>query len=192
MLKTQVRELAKQIWLPNADRKDSQGLCFVGNIPMADFLKKKIDIKVGDIVLQDGTVVWKHEGAYLYTVGQRRGIWLHFQAYITNVDVVHNTITVSKDPEDPNLYRTEVGIQWIHRISWIEPDFPLHCKCKVRYRQELQDCTVTKNTEALKHWSAEALVIHFETPQKWVPNGQIAVLYGWENDEEVLGSGEIC
>ncbi len=181
--KSQVRQLAQDIWLPNANRKDSQGLCFVGKVAMSEFLHQKIGSKPGNIVLQDGTIVWQHDGAYQFTVWQRRGIGLHFQAYVTEIDIKQNTVIVSKDPQDKDLFRDQIGIKSMHWISWHAPDLPLECKCKVRYRQELQDCKV------IQQW--EHLLVHLDIPQKGVPNGQIIVLYGWENHNEVLGSGEI-
>lgn len=190
MLKSEVRKLALEIWLPNAQRKDSQWLCFVGNIAMADFLRKKIGIKPWDIVLAETwDIVWQHEWAYQYTIWQRKGIKLNFQAYVTDIDVVNNLVYVSSSMSDKNLFRESIGLKSLH---WIGEEFilPLECKCKVRYRQELQDCRVEQI------WSPDAsrinqIIIHFKEPQKWVPNGQICVLYGGENYDVVLGCGEI-
>lgn len=180
MTKVQVRELAQQIDLPNANRKDSQGLCFVWDVAMGDFLREKIGEKPWDIVLQDGTIVGKHTGAYQFTVGQRKGIGLHFQCYVVDVDVVKNTVTVTTDPKDDQLYRKSVGIKSMHWISGTQPELPLVCTCKLRYRQAVQDCVVDLDGDQLK-------VVLVE-PAKGVPNGQICVLY---DGDEVLGCGEI-
>ncbi len=87
MTKPQIRELAKKIGLPNAERKDSQGLCFIGNIPMKDFLKQRLPIKKWDIIFMDGTKVGEHEGAYFFTIGQSRGLDINKKAYVVETDI---------------------------------------------------------------------------------------------------------
>ena len=72
--KPEVRKIAQEIGLPNADRPDSQGLCFIGNVPMKQFLEQSLPKKKGDIVTVDGKVLGHHEGAWFYTVGQRHGL----------------------------------------------------------------------------------------------------------------------
>jgi tRNA U34 2-thiouridine synthase MnmA/TrmU len=91
LTKVQVREIAHQINLPNADRKDSQGLCFIGKIPMSEFLKKKLPEQQGDIIDQTGKKVGTHQGARFYTLGQRHQLFLPFKAYVTATDVSKNT-----------------------------------------------------------------------------------------------------
>ena len=87
MKKEEVRELATKIWLPNADRKDSQWLCFIWKVPMKEFLKKRLPTKKWDIVLLDGTKVWEHEWAYFFTIGQSRGLDINKKAYVVKIDV---------------------------------------------------------------------------------------------------------
>lgn len=183
MTKSQVRELAKEIWLPNADRPDSQWLCFVGNIPMSQFLLDKIWPKPWDIMDKDWNKIWNHQGAYLFTIWQRRGIWLPYQSYVIGIDIKNNTITVW-DEDDLTLFRSEIFIPNIHWI-WQKPMIWLQwykCWCKIRYRQSIQEATV------FEWWSDGWYKIIFHTPQKWVPDGQVAVLY---DGDRVVWSGII-
>lgn len=183
MTKTEVRSLAHAISLPNAARKDSQWLCFVGNIPMSKLLQEKIWPKPGDILLTDGTLVWTHTGAYKYTIGQRKGIGLHMQCYVVDRDIIWNTLTVSTDMTDSLLYRSTFLIRFPHWVGDI-PSLPVRAWCKVRYRQSLQPCLI-------EYINNTSLLVTTDTPQKWVPNGQICVIYGGVYDQEVLGSWEI-
>lgn len=182
MYKSEVRVLAKEIWLPNADRKDSQWLCFVGNIPMSQFLLDKIGPKPWYILDKDWHIVWQHNGAYLFTIWQRRGIWLPYQSYVIDIDISANTITVW-DEDNLDLFRSEVWVKNMHWI-WQKPMFWVQwyrCQCKIRYRQPLQDATVFTSSDGIYK-------IVFDTPQKWVPNGQVGVIY---NHDQVIGSGII-
>ncbi len=184
MYKSEVRELARKIGLPNADRKDSQWLCFVWNVAMSDFLSRKIWEKKGDILLQGGTKVWTHLGAYRYTIGQRKWIGLHFQCYVCAIDIINNTITVTTDENNDELYRNLFNLQPVHRISK-KLKTPLSCYVKCRYRQEPQACVL-----CYEKWN---YVLKTNDPQKWVPNGQIAVFYSSDSSEAmVIGSAEIC
>lgn len=184
LYKSQVRELAKQIGLPNAERKDSQWLCFVGNIAMADFLKEKIGEKKGNIILQDGTIIGTHSGAYQFTIGQRKWLWLHIQCYVCWIDVEHNTVTVTQDKESDMLGRSHFGIHALHRIG-TKPAIPWDYFVKCRYRQEPQPCTLIQH-----NWRYECIT---ESKQIWVPNGQIAVFYTSDTaDSQVIWCGEIC
>lgn len=182
LLKTEVRYMADVIWLPNAKRKDSQGLCFVWNVAMSEFLKKKIGKRPWDIILKDGSKVGTHDGAYQFTIGQRKGIGLHFQAYICDIDVQSNTVIVTQDPDDTILMRNVFPLKYVHWISdkLSVPAYNIYCK--LRYRQELQLCNI------VLQW--DSYVVQTKEFQKWVPNGQICVLYA--NDWRVIASGEIA
>src|SRR3990167_10686725 len=112
--KPQVRELAKKFGLPNAERKDSQGICFVGKVDFVEFLKQYIPPKKGDVVDTNGKVLGQHEGAFYYTIGQRKGLGLSGGPYfIIDKDVQKNTIVVSKNEND--LLKKEVQIK---HINW--------------------------------------------------------------------------
>lgn len=184
--KSQVREIAHQIWLPNADRKDSQWLCFVGNINMSKFLLDKIGPKPWDILDKNGNIIGQHKWAYLFTIWQRRGIWLSSQSYVIDIDVVSNTIIVWTK-NDLDLFVDKVVVDHMHWI-WQKPVFWLqwyNCFCKIRYRQQLQAAQVIYNE------SSWIYTIKFAQPQKWVPDWQVAVIYDGEHTDWVRGSGII-
>lgn len=179
MTKPQIRELAKKIGLPNAERKDSQGLCFVGNIPMKDFLKKKLPIKKGDIILQDGTKVGEHEWAYFFTIGQSRGLDINKKAYVIDTNIKKNTITVSYDKQVPELNKRIIYVEWWHRIGK-KHKLPLKCSTKIRYRQEPNPATIKQK------WSIT--ICEYSQNQRGVAPGQTLVAYLWD---ECIGSGTI-
>ncbi len=135
MRKSEVRELASRIGLPNADRPDSQGLCFIGDVPIKEFLARKFPKKKGDVLDTNGNVVGSHEGAYFYTRGQRHGFQTPMRAYVADTDVMANTITVVTDREDERLYTKAFGVSGWH---WLDEPRPLPCslEVKIRYRQK--------------------------------------------------------
>ena len=174
LTKTQVRDIAHQIKLPNADRKDSQWLCFIGNIPMSEFLKKKLPEQQGDIIDATGKKVGTHMGARFYTLGQRHQLFLPFKAYVTATDVVANIVTVGEKYDekllsDSSLLTDRQGTSVKNNIN---------CLCKIRYRSEPVPCHIQIE------WN-QAKVI-FSEPQRWVTPGQIIVCY--TDQEEVIGS----
>ncbi|HMY80867.1 MAG TPA: tRNA 2-thiouridine(34) synthase MnmA [Candidatus Absconditabacterales bacterium] len=187
MLKSHVRQLAHEIGLPNADRKDSQGLCFVGKISMSEFLQSRLGAQPGAIVLEDGTVVGTHQGVYQYTIGQRKHIGLHNQYYVIGINSGTNTLIVSANPDHTDLWCHEVHCRVFHRIADIVPfahHTSMRCWCKLRYRSALQSCIIS--------WGLDnTLIIRCDTHQKGIPIGQICVLYGGPEGQEILGSGEI-
>lgn len=141
--KPEVRKIAKEIWLPNADRPDSQGLCFIGKIPMKEFLKKRLPTVKWDIVLTDWSKVGEHEWAYFFTIGQSRGLDINRKAYVVKIDIEKNQVIVSYDKHEPELEKSEITTKNWH---WIGPeyDIPLQCKTKIRYRQDPQPATLSK------------------------------------------------
>ncbi len=180
--KPQIRQLAQDIWLPNANRPDSQWLCFVGKVNMKDFLIAKIGKKPGYIYDLAGKIVWNHDGAYTYTIGQRRQIGLNFQCYVCDVDVVANTVTVAKG-EDAVLYTDNI---YIHDCNWINGFMAGKYTTKIRYRQEPIPCILISKPNYLG-WD-NIYNLTFSDSVKWIANGQIAVIY---NDDRVVGNGVI-
>jgi tRNA-uridine 2-sulfurtransferase len=197
MNKSDVRLLAHQIWLPNADRPDSQGLCFVGKVKMGDFLAEKLWPKPWNIVDLQWTVVGHHEWAYRYTIGQRRWLYLPFQAYVSDVNVLDNVLTVARVGEEDVLLTDRIVMHNPHRISGEAPQ-PWAYQCKIRYRQEAKACELQyQSIEESKNQKSNGSVwilgsfdflIRFHEPIKWVANGQIVVIY---DGDEVVGSGVI-
>lgn len=177
--KPEIRILAKKIWLPNAARKDSQGLCFIGNIPIKDFLLKKLPIKEWNIVDTTGKIVGKHEWAYFFTIGQRHGLSLPFKAYVIKTDVKKNEVIVG-DKEDKKLFSkiiTTTGRHWIKE----EYKLPIEVVAKIRYRQEPQPATLKENEQ-------KEIIITFKEKQRAIAPGQTIVVY---IDDECIGSGII-
>lgn len=176
MLKSQVRELAHQIGLPNADRKDSQGLCFVWNVPMKEFLQKKLPIKKGNLIDKEGNVIGKHDGAWFYTIGQRRWIGHHEQVYVIATDVKLNTVMVG-EKEDLDLLSDHLMCENRHWIGK-EYDFPLECMVKIRYRQEpvAAKLHAINQRSKIKNQKLE-LKVEFEEKQRAIAPGQIVAAY---------------
>lgn len=142
--KPEVRALAKKYALPNAEKPDSQGLCFVGDVSMKDFLARYIPLVRGPVVTMEGEVIGEHEGAALYTIGQRHGFEVtrggNVPHYVVSLDVKKNEIVVSERKED--VMRKELQIRDIH---WIIPvPLPFSCTAQVRYRGEAYPCSIQR------------------------------------------------
>lgn len=185
MTKPEIRAIATEAGLPNAERPDSQGLCFIGNVSIRDFLHQYLPIQKGDILDTKGNKVGEHEGAYAYTIGQKKGLKLNFKAYVISLDICSNIITITDDKNDPALYSTGVELQNRHWIQKEDTASLVETKSqpityKIRYRQDPQPGTLVQQDTKIQ--------IHFDTPVRAVPPGQIAVAY---DGDRVLGSGII-
>jgi tRNA-specific 2-thiouridylase len=138
--KPQVRKLAESFGLPNAGRKDSQGLCFLGPISVGDMLKKELHPIPGTVLDEEGAVVGTHEGVMLYTMGQRHGFVLAKQGphamphYVIAKDLAENTITVSENKFPAGAAKTKLSLT---EMNWIGPTESGPCDVRYRYRQEL-------------------------------------------------------
>lgn len=184
--KPEVRALAEKFGLPTAQKKDSQGLCFMGKLDMKDFLKHFMPAKEGVVLNEHGEAIGTHEGAVFYTIGQRHGFTVARQGvadaprFVVTKDMEHNTITVSHTPITSSGARTRVILRDSNiRIS---PRTTLgKVSARVRYRQPLQVCTVEVG-------DGGHAVLHFETPQI-VAVGQSAVVY---DGDVCLGGGVIA
>ena len=174
MKKPEVRDLAERIGLPNAKRRDSQGLCFIWNIPIREFLMKKLPPKSWAIKTLDGKKVWEHQGAYYFTIGQKQGLGLNFKAYVYRIDIAENTVYVC-DKDAEQLQSRECLLKDWH---WIAEEYPVWSQLsgKIRYRQNPPvACEIIG-----KQWSD--LQVRFQDPQWAVAPGQVFVLY----------DGEVC
>ena len=208
LTKPQVREKAKEIWLPNAERKDSQGLCFIGNVPIRQFLMQRFPIKTWDILYTPGENLptpsstpgeWKpyeataakvgtHQGAYFYTIGQKQGLGLNFKAYVYRIDIENNILYVTD--KDSSALKTHglIAKDW----HWIDPQsakqFPAsepenRTSGKIRYRQIP---AVTCQLSPLENGNMHVI---FDQEQRAVAPGQVFVAY---QGEICLGSGIIA
>lgn len=176
LTKPEVRAIAEKIWLPNADRKDSQWLCFIGNVPMKEFLKQKLPLQTGDIILDRNKKVGEHEWAWFFTVGQSRGLDINIKAYVTSIDVKNNIVHVSYERDTEELLHTKTRCHSWHRIG-NTPKLPTSVQVKIRYRQ---DPPVTARLEMSD--TPGDMLVYFDEAQWGIAPGQSIVAY----------DGEIC
>jgi tRNA-specific 2-thiouridylase len=186
--KTEVREIAEQAGFCNCKKKDSTGICFIGEKKFKNFLNEYLLTKPGEIITTEGKVIGKHDGIMFYTLGQRKGLRVGGQKngkeapwYVVKKDSKNNKLIVSQDHNHPFLLAKTLTC---HDVNWIinnEPVFPLICKAKIRYRQQDQDCTVTKIDD-------KKYQVDFVIAQWAITPGQSVVFYV---DEECLGGGVI-
>ena len=167
--KEKVRKIAKKIHLPNAQRKDSQGICFIGKINLKEFLEKKIPNKEGKIIDSQGNILGKHDGIYYYTIGQRKGINIGGSGpwYVIKKDLKNNILIVGKN-NDLKLYKKEIVVKKLHFLNK-EYKLPLKAKGQIRYNQEDQDLEIFKKNNKYK--------VIFKEKQRGIAPGQILVIY---------------
>lgn len=183
--KKELRQIARMHNLPTADKKDSTGVCFIGERDFNLFLDKYLPAKAGEIVDLDGKVVGKHTGLMHYTMGQRKGLGIGGQGngepwFVADKDLEKNQLIVVQGVNHPALYSQGL---YMNHINWIQghaPDFPYSCTAKFRYRQKDQGVTIHKENKGFK--------IMFHTPQKAITEGQFTVFY---DGEVCLGGGTI-
>lgn len=191
LTKPEVREIAKKAGLPNANRKDSQGICFVGKIDLQDFLSQNLKPVKGEIVdIDTGKVVGEHEGVWFYTIGQRKGLKIGgaAQAYfICRKDKKTNRLFVCQGHDSPHLYSKTLSVQ---NFETIDPDLDMttlsNLEGMIRYRSTPVSI---KSVKAVKNQTNSwKLDVEFETAQWAVTPGQSLVIY---QNNECLGSGVI-
>lgn len=179
--KPQVRELAKKHALPTAEKKDSQGVCFVGELDVFEFLKSRIPVHKGKIITTGGKEVGEHQGIEFYTIGQRHGIGSPGGGtpyYVTGKDAVKNILFVGEGAEDKELYAKTLRAVQSHWITDIKPE---KCRARIRYRQPLQECEVAYESDG-------TLVVTFAQTQRAVTPGQSIVFY---DGDAVMGGAVI-
>lgn len=175
--KPQVRKLAKKHRLPNALKKDSQGVCFLGEISLPVFLEQFIPMREGEIIASSGEVLGNHKGAHQFTIGQRRGLkigGLKEAHYVIEKDLKANTVVLGLE-DDPKAYSKEITLTDCNFLAKARRKV----LARIRYRQPLQKAELKKN------------FLVFEKAQKFVAEGQSAVFYD-SKGEELLGGGVIA
>ena len=209
-LKPKVREIARRAGLPTADKKDSQGICFLGMVSMDEFLDKYIPKRKGDVLDAKGKKIGEHIGAHFYTIGQRQGIGnikhqkgnqTHKPVYVSRKDVRKNVVVVEEEGS-PALYRSVARLSDLNIINPIGPKKDKRTKinvwARVRYRQPLAPAVLEKSQAPNSKYQTWKLV--FKEPQKFVAEGQSAVFYlpvrsgtkgGDKNGLVMLGGGVI-
>lgn len=180
--KTDIRELARKFKLPNAEKKDSQGICFIGKINVSEFLREHIKSQKGEIITVAGQSLGKHDGLPYYTIGQREGMNLGGNGpyYVVAKDFEANRLIVSNDKMDPLLWRKDFSVT---ELSWVsdQPDFPLKAGVSIRYHHPDYKAKIVEAGKG-------SLDIEFEEPQRAITPGQAAVIY---QGHELLGGGII-
>ncbi len=190
--KTEVRRLAAEIGLPNARKKDSTGICFIGERPFREFLQRYLSQEPGPIRADDGREIGRHVGLSFYTLGQRQGLGigglksgggLHEPWYVARKDMATHTLWVVQGHDHPWLLSSRLVADDLSWVSGAPPGAGAY-GAKARYRQADAACAL--------EWSSgspDAVTLKFATPQWAVTPGQSAVLY----DAEVcLGGGVIA
>lgn len=182
--KEEVRKIAKEHGLSTHAKKDSTGICFIGERKFRNFMSQYIKSEAGEFRLLDETVVGTHVGSSFYTIGQRRHLGLGGEGkrwFVVKKDHDKNIVYVTRDENHPLLFSKKVVI---HDLTWLDKElesFPFHCKAKIRYRQEDQDCTIEKI-------EGEKAFLSFEKPQKAVAIRQSVVFY---EGDTCLGGGVV-
>jgi len=188
LTKPEVRRMAKSAGLPTAEKKESQGLCFIGQVNIRDFLKMKIKPKKGNVVDADGKVVGRHDGLYYYTIGQRHGVGVSGARepyFVVSKNIRKNELVVAPQKDEKNFYKKELAAS---DLSWVlgVPGSPLKCSARIRYRAPLQKCVVS--LLSLDKERRGEVEVKFSKSQRAVTPGQSIVFY---RGDEVLGGGVI-
>lgn len=184
--KSEVRTIAEKAGLVNAQKKDSTGVCFIGERNFKKFLMQFLPAQPGEMIDTRGKVVGRHDGLMYYTMGQRRGLGIGGMNtgsgeswFVVGKDMKNNRLIVQQG-EHEELFSTALTASKLHFISGEAPSKSFRCTAKFRYRQPDQSVTVTMNGESAH--------IDFDEPQRAITPGQWAVLY---DGEVCLGGGAI-
>ena len=174
--KPQVRALAEQHGLITAKKKDSTGICFIGERRFKDFLERYLPAQPGTIETVDGSVIGQHTGLMYYTIGQRQGLGIggvknapEEPWFVAAKDLDRNVLIVAQG-DHPSLYAPALRCAQVHWIAGTPPPATLSLTCKIRYRQADQPCT-------LESINADVLHVNFATPQRAITPGQSIVFY---------------
>ncbi|MAL98594.1 MAG: tRNA 2-thiouridine(34) synthase MnmA [Alteromonadaceae bacterium] len=186
--KPRVRAIAEAQGLITHDKKDSTGICFIGERKFSDFLRQYLPAQPGEIKTPEGEVIGRHQGLMYHTIGQRQGLGIggltkHGDApwYVAEKDLDANVLIAVQGKEHPLLYSTSLTTSKVDWVAGAAPPMPLRCKAKTRYRQPDQPCLV----ETLP---AGGFRVVFDEPQRAVTPGQSVVFY---LDQVCLGGGVI-
>ncbi|MEY8771867.1 tRNA 2-thiouridine(34) synthase MnmA [Erwinia sp. ACCC 02193] len=182
LTKPEVRRIAEDLELVTAKKKDSTGICFIGERKFRDFLGRYLPAQPGAIVSTEGDVVGEHQGLMYHTLGQRKGLGIGGTKegseepwYVVDKDVANNLLVVAQGHDHPRLMSVGLIAQQLHLVDREIIAAPMRCTVKTRYRQSDIPCTVTP-------LGADRLEVRFDEPVAAVTPGQSAVFY----------QGEIC
>jgi len=186
--KAKVREIAAEAGFINHAKKDSTGICFIGERKFSEFLNRFIPAQPGDIVTPEGQIIGKHDGLIFFTMGQRQGLGIggiknadESPWFVVDKNLTSNQLIVAQGHNHPLLLHSVLHSSQLHWVSEKPPQLPLQCEARIRYRQTSQPCT-------LQAFSNDRLEIEFENPQRAITPGQSVVIY---QQNECLGGGII-
>lgn len=186
--KPKVREIAEQQDLVTHDKKDSTGICFIGERKFKDFLSRYLPAQPGIIETAEGQQIGEHEGLMYHTLGQRKGLHIGGMKefgdepwYVVDKDVERNVLIVGQGAEHPRLFSKGLTANQLHWVDRQGPSTELRCSVKTRYRQSDIPCVLFPNIDG-------TIKVIFDEPQKAVTPGQSAVFYA---GDLCLGGGII-
>ncbi|MDG1662734.1 MAG: tRNA 2-thiouridine(34) synthase MnmA [Pseudomonadales bacterium] len=187
LTKTQVRQLAEKAGLHNYQKKDSTGICFIGERRFKDFLENYIPAQPGPILDEHGKPIGQHQGLMYHTIGQRQGLGIggldgavDAPWYVAEKKMHNNTLIAVQGNQHPALFKSVLQTEAPHWIN-SAPTLPLTCSAKTRYRQPDQACSVKANHSG-------GLTVEFAVPQRAITPGQYVVFY---EDQHCLGGAVI-
>ena len=196
--KPQVRHLAETRQLATWDKKDSTGICFIGERDFNQFLSRYLPAQPGDMVTPEGEVVGRHKGLMYHTLGQRKGLGIGGRRtsgktdshsgkpwFAAQKDLQNNRLIVVQGKDHPLLYSQSLTASDLHWVSGQPPQTPFHCTAKTRYRQPDQGCVITVIETSAQN---SQCMVEFDSPQFAVTPGQSVVFY---DGEICLGGGVI-
>jgi tRNA-uridine 2-sulfurtransferase len=188
LAKTRVRDIAREAGFINSNKKDSTGICFIGERRFKDFLQEYLLAKPGPIESETGMILSEHQGLMFYTLGQRQGLGIGGKQnypeapwYVLDKDLARNTLVVGQNHNHPLLFKGQLTCR---NVNWIAatPKLPLTCQAKIRYRQADQDCCISASDDDTYH-------VTFKQAQRAITPGQAVVFY---QQDVCLGGGIIC
>ena len=185
--KTEVREIARRNGFATFSKKDSTGICFIGERRLQNFLRNYLPAQPGEIVDQKGTILGEHQGLMFHTLGQRQGLKIGGKKgseekpwYVIKKSTANNQIVVAQGNNNPGLFCSAAYLESIHWISE-KPELPKELAVKLRYRQEDQDCVL--------EIAENRFLVKFKNAQRAVTPGQWACFY---SGEQCLGGGIVA
>jgi tRNA-specific 2-thiouridylase len=186
--KPKVREIALEQDLVTHDKKDSTGICFIGERKFKDFLAQYLPAQPGEIETAEGKIIGKHEGLMYHTLGQRKGLLIGGMKeygeepwYVVDKDIERNVLIVGQGANHPRLFSKGLVANQLHWVDRKGPQQAVKCSVKTRYRQQDIPCQITPHSDG-------SILVEFDEPQKAVTPGQSAVFY---QNEICLGGGII-
>ena len=213
--KSEVRKIARELNLVTAEKRDSQGLCFIGKVSLPDFLKQQLQPNTGNIIeiaedfyngkdlpktltaksqkiryqAKDGKIVGTHNGAHFFTIGQRKGLAVGGTPeplFVIDTDVVENVVYVGQGKSHPGLFRNALKVH-LDDVHWVRQDLSNIQEKKMEVMARIRYRQTLQQAALFFH--TDALYVVFNQPQSAISSGQFVA---WYKDSELLGSGVIA